>query len=186
MHPFVISCLCHFSLASTREEIAEGTFAAGKLHNILLSRKEITAVNSYLVGHGYNRIMPEESVKSFKRLEMKGMMFYSETYDRVMKRNGYTISFLAPEGALQYGFVQIFVWTKAGVLALVRLLEPTDFPLISALDRDNAPLRNTFAVKRTSLQTIPIGWIQEKCMFIDISGTSRSYVVTFPNFIEQS
>jgi hypothetical protein len=71
--------LCiHFSHGRTTQQIAGDMFAVGKPSDALLRREEIIAVNSHMSGHGYDRLVPGESVQSFKRLEFKGRMFYSK------------------------------------------------------------------------------------------------------------
>lgn len=149
----------------------------------------LVAINSYLCGHGTELLQLDGGIPTFKRIELLGVTYYAESYDRVKKRNSYTIQFQAPgDDDKEFGLVQLFVESEKGLLALVRLLDQRDdFPLLDHLVREGfRPLTNTYVVEKGALRAIPVQHIKGKCVYIDINGLPRNYVTCFPNTVEQS
>lgn len=173
------------SSSPLRQKICDGAYALGRFHQTQLKSEEIIAFNTYLCALGYELVSNGESVTSFKRAQVKGTTYFTEAYDRVQKRNGYTVMYQQSGGQPEFGLLQIFIKLNSCILALVCNLEPVNFPLLAGLGPFRG-LQNTVAVARGGLRAIPITSIQEKCMFIEISSLPRAYVVRFPNLVEQS
>ncbi len=166
-------------------------YSCGAPHSSLLEREQVVAINSYLCGTIFQLVKYTDHLQTFKRVELHGTTYYSETYDRVKKRNGYTVSYSeSDDGHRQFGLVQLYVLSDAGMLALVQVLEQVDHcPLFDGFTNGGVrprPLSTTFSVKRGVLRAVPVDFIQEKSLFVEMNGLACTYVVCFPNAVEFS
>lgn len=93
-----------YNIFSTfKKEIADGIYILGSLERIWSNSQLLTKVQ--LATLPKNR----EKVWLFKRCFIKGVVFHSEQYKRVVARNDYTVTFCDNNDQLCYGSIQTFV-----------------------------------------------------------------------------
>lgn len=164
----------------SRLEIKCGLYAVGKSKETRLQKEEETAINSWLCASGTDLIAHGATVPVFKRAQIRATTYFSQNYERVQKRNGYAVLYRLPEDEkAQYGLVLFYVLIGSCFLAVIRNLQ-------HGINNTRGFLpRNITVVTKGNLQAIPIDYIKEKCVFIEVNDLPM-YILRFPNFVEQS
>ena len=184
---------CYFSTRTVGEEIGHDTFVVGSLERVwetwsLLSEKEREVVGAV------------SKMWVFKRAIVIGVEYQSFLYKRTTSRNNCTIIFQR-HGKSHYGSIEKFVKClekcsrmqclhekcscslSVRYIALVRKLSrhPCQFPVYHGMQVVKHILRVTITDR---VLAVPISYIKEKCMRIDVDPT-RVYVCHTPNSFEK-
>ena len=117
------------------------------------------------------------SVATLYRVDILGKIFYSRSYQRVKKRNSYTVSYISSHGDKQYAFVDYFVYVHNKVYAI---LTPLTLSPVSVEDHFNISIPVPFSQVREdddSVEVCPVENLDSKCVFINFG----PYVVEFPS-----
>ena len=122
------------------------------------------------------------SITTFYRLELKGTVLYSRQYQRVQKRNSYTISYHDVDGSKKYAFIDYFVYVYNRVVSVLIPLHP-----IQTTCKDHFKLSLDAVRHITTVQTqnsVCVCFTENilaKCL--SVSFQSVEYVVEFPSSI---
>ena len=63
--------------------------------------------------------LPGVYVPTVYRIELDGSLYYSRQYERVTKRNSYTIQYHNCDSQLQFGFIECFGFLQDKILAVL-------------------------------------------------------------------
>lgn len=126
--------------------------------------------------------LPGAHVPTVYRIEIHGSVYYSRQYERVTKRNSYTIQYRDSDSELQYAFIECFIIVHDKVLAVLSpiiVLEATNqhFNLTSARLCNHILHVDTLG----SSVTVTATKIVKKCLYIEFD--SRRYIVNFPSTV---
>lgn len=138
-------------------------------------------------------------VWSFKRCQINGTVYHSESYKRVTARNNFTICFSGKNHA-RYGSVLNYVkiqetcqlatcsnthcdcQLQCNYFALVRILVEQQNQLPNL--KGTVVIGHICRVEETAkIIAVPMGWIKEKCMLVSISNSL--FVCHLANRIEK-
>ena len=198
VHPFYTLqtlLLCDLCPRSKTEEIQPGVFVIGALEKIssnskVPSQAEWKALRREVSSWG--------EVWSFKRCQINGTVYHSQSYKRVTARNNYTVSFsgkkLSEYGSvLNYVKVQGKCYQASCQTHCECELECSYFALIRILDKHQNQLQclkgttiipHIRKVKETAkIIAVPLRCIEQKCMLVSTS--SGSFVCHLANKIER-
>ena len=181
---------------SKTEEIESGVFVIGAQEKIsstskILSQAEWNAVQKEVSGWG--------KIWHFKRCQIRGTVYHSESYKRVTARNNCTVSFSGRRES-QYGSVLNYVKVQGKCyqpscsnVHCDCQLECSFYALVRILDKcqEQLPrLKGTLLVNHilkveetTKIIAIPLKYIDQKCMLVSTS--SGMFVCHLANRIER-
>ena len=147
-------------------------------HDLYLVGKASKIVPSAQVAHLLReRGESSDHLTVYYRLQKMNQLIYSALYDRVKKRNSYTVCFIDC-GTLKFGQIQFFFTLSGNPVAAVKLLETDHSAQHHFQLTFNALDSRIFLVKRVEvLKVIPVQCIKEKCVFIDLQ--DNLYVARF-------
>lgn len=141
------------------------------------------ALQEYL--HVYNLALPPGQLVTMYRIEVRGTLYYSRQYQRVKKRNSYTIAYLDRNKLKKFALIEYFVYIHQRVIAVLKPLLPL-----------HISCKEHFNLTTTVLDTVSFMYpvrvadsysfcfaedIVSKCLFVDFSYTQ--YVVQFPSSV---
>ena len=113
-----------------------------------LQEDQRRAVNLFLVTRGHIPIEHNQPVQTFSRLEKEGQRYHSSSYTRVTARHTFIVSFVDEKNEVRYGQVQFYVRCGGKDIAVMKLLDSTEVPLLKAhSEEDEASL---MLIKRDS------------------------------------
>lgn len=173
----------------TKQPLTNSTAIVGGTTLLFIDPTVIQLVNEFL-RHLHTRSVlsfnPERRVRVLYRVEISGQLYSSAHYNRVKRRNTYTVMYTNNNDIDTFGLVQyyIFVADKI-VLAVIERLNrlpiscQEHFQLTSAA-LDSVSCLGSFPVKPSGiLDVIELSSIKEKCLHIELS-TSIQYVSRIP------
>ena len=130
---------------------------------------------------------PERRTRVLYRVEISGQLYSSAQYNRVKRRNTYTVMYTNIDGIDTFGLVQYYMLaTDKLVLAVIERLErlpgtscQEHFQLTSAA-LDSVSCLGTFPVRPSgSLDVVGLSHIIEKCLHIELSASTQ-YISRIP------
>ena len=130
---------------------------------------------------------PERRIRVLYRVEISGQVYSSAQYNRVKRRNTYTVMYTNVNGINIFGLVQYYMLaTDKLVLAVIERLVrlpgiscQEHFQLTSAA-LDSVSCLGSFPVRPSgSLDVIGLSNIKEKCLHIELSA-SIQYISRIP------
>ena len=68
--------------------------------------------------------MPRGQFMTIYRIELQGTVFYSQQYERVTKRNSYTVVYRDNSTLRKFGAIQYFLYVQRKVIAILKPLSP--------------------------------------------------------------
>ena len=110
------------------------------------------------------------------RVEVQGAVFYSRCYERVKKRNSYTVVYCNKSNSRKFAFIEYFLYIGKKVIAILRELLP-----VHASCKDHFDL-STSVVDTVSSVSIADRFdvcFVEDILFIDFN--NMAYVALFPS-----
>ena len=126
---------------------------------------------------------PPNSVTVIYRVELRGVMYYSMGYERVKKRNSYTVAYLDSDGSNKFGLIEYFIFVHNKVVVVLQELNPVssckEHFQLSTMGLD--VMSFLFPVKTGERVFCFVQDITSKCLFLDLCSTQ--YVVCFPSSI---
>ncbi|CAH1263932.1 Hypp2800 [Branchiostoma lanceolatum] len=126
---------------------------------------------------------------------LPGQTIKSRGYGREKARNNRTVQFSA-DGRLQYGEVLLFCSTQGEDLAVLKLYEQVDEPIINVDEVTNASVREALGLQMQSFviqvvetnmySAVPICDIHKKCICMEVREEQNTsmYIGLFPNTCE--
>ena len=129
---------------------------------------------------------PERRVRVLYRVEISGQLYSSAHYNRVKRRNTYTVMYTDNNGIDTFSLVQYYIFAADKiVLAVIKRLNrlpiscQEHFHLTSAA-LDSVSCLGSFSVRPSGiLDVVELSTIKEKCLHIELS-TSTQYVSHIP------
>lgn len=126
---------------------------------------------------------PPDTITVVYRVELRGAMYYCMGYERMKKRNSYTVAYLDCDGCNRFGLIEFFIFIHNKVISVLQQLVPV------------SSCKEHFGLTTTALDStsflIPVStgerafcFVQDivnKCIFLDLCSTK--YVVCFPSSI---
>ena len=122
------------------------------------------------------------------RAEVRGVEYYSRAYQRVKKRNSYTISY-SDNGTKKFAFIEYFVHLQQRVIAVLKPLSPLQVTCKDHFGLTTAVLDSSVFITPVNIEnTIEICFAEDisaKCLFLDfqVGCTHYAYVAQFPSTI---
>lgn len=185
----MIKILCS---RSKTEEIESGVFVIGALEKVTSNSETLTQAE-------WKAVRSWGNIWSFKRCQIRGTVYHSQSYKRVTARNNFTVNFSGKKQS-EYGFVLNYVKVQGKCYqAFCRLthcdcqLQCNYFALLRILvkHQDQLPrLKGTVVVghilrvkETTQIVAVPLGCIEQKCMLV--SNSNGSFVCYLANRIER-
>lgn len=143
------------------------------------SPSTMEALRQCLHSHGLD--IPVGLIPTLYRVEFQGKVYYSKCYERVKKRNNYTIMYWS-SGTKQYAFIDFFVHVSETVFAILKPL--IVLPVTSEAHFNISTPVSLVPVQITDdlVEVCLVENILSNCLFIDC-GPHRHYVVEFPSKI---
>ena len=141
---------------------------------------DAVALTNFL--HKHELELPSGQLTRIYRIEFQGVIYYSRTYQRVKKRNSYTVLYQS-DAQERFGIIEYFVFLHQKIIAVLKLLSP-----ISVTCKDHFNLSTTVldtvsfltpVVKSNTVECCFVEDFVNKCLFIDLN--SIQYVCQFPS-----
>lgn len=167
---------------TTKVSVIPGTSVLGGVTLKVLSPNVHSALTNLFTAEGLD--VPFGSVTTFYRVEFKGIILYSRQYQRVKKRNSYTVSYRDVSGSTSFALIDYFVFVHNKVIAILKPLQTIEttckehFKLTtSALDAVGhiVPVQ----IDESSVCVCFLEQILSKCLFLSFNSAVQ-YVVSFP------
>ena len=129
---------------------------------------------------------PERRVRVLYRVEISGQLYSSARYNRVKRRDTYTVVYTNNNGVDTFGLIQYYIFAaNKVVLAVIERLNRLSiscqehFQLTSAA-LDSVSCLGSFPVRPSgTLDVVGLSNIKEKCLHIELS-TSTQYISRIP------
>ena len=146
----------------------------------------VASINQCLSTEGLDELpgaqLPGAYVPTVYRIEIYRSVYYSRQYERVTKRNSYTIQYRTCDSQLQFAFIECFVFLHDNILAVLTPIIVSEttyhhFNLTSA--RLCSHIFHVDALG--SFVTVTATKIVKKCLYIEFD--SRKYIVNFPSTV---
>lgn len=112
-----------------------------------------------------------DKLVAFYRLQIGSEIFYSSKYERVKKRNSFTVTYLDNCQQLKFGFIDLFLYIHGQTFAVIKQLPtintsqqlfqlPVECPKIVPVN---------VSVDDDSVDVIPVANLSQKSLFIHVS-----------------
>lgn len=129
--------------------------------------------------------LPPGPLTTVYRVELRGNLCYSMQYQRVKKRNSFTIAYLDQDGLNKFALINYFVFICEKVIAVIRPLIPLSVTSKQHFDLTNSVLDDipflTPVKKDNSVKCCFVEDFVSKCVFLEFA--SAQYVIQFPSSI---
>ena len=143
-----------------------------------LSSDTVESLSSLARSCGHIIDVNEAQFQKFFRLQIGSELYFSEEYQRVKKRNSFTVLYSNEDGGLECGQIQYFLYVFK-LVAVVKILKPC---VGSFVDPTTFGLKiPIIPVEADTFAVIFVSNILNKCVYIDLGGTK--YVALFPSKI---
>ena len=173
----------------TKQPLTKNTAIVGGTTLLFIDPTVVQLVNEFLHRLHSSSIMscdPERRVRVLYRVEISGQLYSSAHYNRVKRRNTYTVMYTNNNGIDTFGLVQYYIFAADKiVLAVIERLNrlpvscQEHFQLTSAA-LDSVSCLGSFPVRPSgTLDVVELSSIKEKCLHIELS-TSTQYVSRIP------
>ena len=171
--------VCVFSVCRViRQEVTPGVSILGGLSQKVLVPADVEALSKYLSARGLN--VPPNPHTTLYRINFRGHTYYSSQYERVKKRNSYTIAYL-DNGVRKYASIKYFLYTCQKVLAVLNPLLPLELTFSETFGLHTALSSQSFIPVRVAdkIELCCAEDILTKCLLLDMN--SILYIVMFPS-----
>ncbi len=124
--------------------------------------------------------------RDMSKQEINGDTYHSRKYQRVLKRNSYTVAYRGLTGAKEFAFIEYFVHIQQRTIAILASLVPiqtncTDHFQLSTSVLDTAGYISPVE-RETATKVCYVEDIMSKCLFLELP--SFHYVVEFPTTVQ--
>lgn len=134
--------------------------------------------------HKNDLAVPCGPLTTVYRVEFQGVVYFSRAYQRVKKRNSYTVLYRSGEQE-KLGIIEYYLFLHHRIIAVLKLLSPISVTCKSHFDLNTTVLDNvsylTPVVKTNTVECCFVEDFATKCLFIDFN--SIQYVCQFPSTI---
>lgn len=160
-----------------KQLVSSGVNVLGGVSLKVHSPSVMEALGQCLCSHGLD--IPPGLITTVYRVEIQGKVYYSKSYERVKKRNNYTIVYLS-SGNKQYAFIDYFVYVHEMVFAILKPLKVLPVTCEEHFSI-SAPVSLIPVQREDLVEVCVLDHILAKCLFIEYG--PHSYVVEFPSKI---
>ena len=181
--------LQHFFFRISKQPLTENTAIVGGTTLLFLDPTVVHLVNEFLHCIDANGVIlctPERRVRVLYRVEISGQLYSSAHYNRVKRRNTYTVMYTDNDGIDTFGFVQYYILAMDKiVLAVIERLNRLSVSCqehyqLTSSALDSVSCLGSFVVRPSGiLNVVKLSNIKEKCLHIELSPSSQ-YVSRIP------
>ena len=129
-------------------------------------------------------MVPCRPLTTVYRIEFQGVVYFSKAYQRVKKRNRYTVLYQNDEQE-EFGLIEYFLFLHHKIIVVLKLLSPIPVTCKSHFNLSTTVLDTvsflTPVVKTNTVECCFVEDFVRKCLFIDFN--SIQYVCQFPSTI---
>ena len=122
------------------------------------------------------------SLTTFYRVDIHGTVFYSRQYQRVKKRNSYTIAYHHSASTTKYAFIEYFVYVQERVIAILTPLKPLHIACQDHFHLTTDALDKVLFLVPVEIESsVCVCFVEDikaKCLFLNFH--SSNYVVLLP------
>jgi hypothetical protein len=163
-----------------KQALTDGTAIVGGTTLLFIDPAVVELANECLcsLDTGGVSCNPARRVRVLYRVEISRQL-YSSHYNRVKRRNSYTVMYTNNDGIDKFGLIQYYIFAADKIV--LAIIERLDRLSVSCLDHfqlnsaalDSVSCLGCFPVRSSgSLDVVELSNIQEKCLHIELSSSS--------------
>lgn len=127
--------------------------------------------------------LPDGPLTTMYRAEIKKNVYYSKQYERVKKRNSFTICYNNYDNAKSYGFIECFICVHNAPIAILQPIHPLPTTCKDHFNISTSCLDSVSHIIPMSVTSLVCAVLAdriiEKCLFLEFG--SNKYIVKFPS-----
>ena len=171
-----------------KQPLTDSTAIVGGTTLLFIDPAVVELINEFLhhLDTGGVSCNPARRVRVLYRVEISRQLYSSSHYNRVKRRNSYTVMYTNNDGIDKFGLIQYYIFAADKIV--LAIIERLDRLSISCLDHfqlnsaalDSVSCLGCFPVEPSgSLDVVGLSNIKEKCLHIELSSSSQ-YISRIP------
>ena len=173
---------CNIFLCSViKQTVTQGVRVLGGVSLQMPLPSVLSTLAEFL--HSYGMELPQGQLMALYRVEVRGVVFYSRCYERVKKRNSYTVVYCNKSNSRKFAFIEYFLYIGKKVIAILRELLPVHGSCKDHFDLSTSVVDTVSFLRPVSVaDRFDVCFVEDilnKCLFIDFN--DMAYVALFPS-----
>ena len=160
-----------------KEKLDDGVYVVGatvRKKFCTLPQEDKSAMQELLPVHG------QKFVKTFNRVYLHGSIFHSASYQRVSKRNSFSVVY-KDQDSLRYGQIKYY-YQLADENGSVSCALLQSFTVLSKIQNEHTSLQIAHAELEDNLKAVQLNSISQKCVFMNMG--DKKILSVIPNNYE--